>query len=65
MGQDGFIIFWAKSCLILQNKRGGAFNAPCQLTYILDPTGNRVKTIFYIDQIYSNEQAENWLQHEV
>ena len=38
MGEDGFIIFGAKSCLILQNNRG-AFNAPPrQLTYIFNPT---------------------------
>ena len=44
MGEDGFIIFGAKSCLILQNNRG-VFNAPPrQLTYIFDPTGNRVNT---------------------
>ena len=42
MGEDSFIIFGAKSCLILWNNRG-AFNAPPrQLTYIFDPAGNRV-----------------------
>ena len=43
MGDDGFIIFGAKSCLILQNNRGHSM-PPRQLTYIFDPTGNRVKT---------------------
>ena len=38
MGEDGFIIFGAKSCLILRNNS----MPPRQLTYIFDPAGNRV-----------------------
>ena len=44
MGEDGFIIFGAKVVLFYEII-GGAFNAPRQLTYIFDPTGNRVKDL--------------------
>ena len=43
---DGFIIFWAKRCLILCNNRGWGI----QLTYIFDPAGNRVNN-FVSDQL--------------
>ena len=43
MGEDGFIIFWAKICLILWKNKGEHSIPPCQVVYIFDPVGNRVK----------------------
>ena len=57
MGEDGFIIFGAKSCLILWNNRGGIQCPPRQLMYIFDPAGNRVNQIKTLEIFMYHESS--------